>query len=116
MPSATGFAALKPMKNLRSDVRILVTSFGILLAMTPDPEVDGFDGDQTQPSDVAYGAADWRDTTAPSFAFDEDGDLRRHNGERCYGDVIEFREGTADDLASDPEWANSGLLWSANAA
>lgn len=26
---------------------------------------------------------------ATSFAYDNDGDLRHHNGQRCYGDAIE---------------------------
>lgn len=36
-----------------------------------------------------YGAEDWRDASSPSYAYDQDGDLRRHNGQRCYGDALE---------------------------
>lgn len=38
-----------------------------------------------------YTAEDWRATCAPSFQIDEDGDLRNHNGERCYGAPVAHR-------------------------
>jgi hypothetical protein len=76
------------MKKLSNNKRVLVTSFGSLLDCG---------------SDGVYGADDWRDASSPSFAFDADGDLRHHNGSRCYGAVIEFCEGAPDDLSNWPD-------------
>ena len=106
---AYGALPVESMKNLRPDARVLVTSFGALLALQPDPHQcsgedcdcreDGYEPD----TEAVYNALDWRDGCAPSFAFDQGGDLRAHDGARCYGPVIQFVEGTADDLADWPE-------------
>lgn len=46
----------------------------------------GDDGEQN-----VYTSEDWRACASPSYEIEEDGDLRRHNGERCYGHALGYR-------------------------
>lgn len=91
------------MSTLRPDARVLIATLSsapIALLAIADPDLDS--------GEAVYGAEDWRDLVSPSFDFDSDGDLRRHNGERCYGPALACREGTLDDLAAWP--CTSGIF------
>ena len=87
--------------QLRDDARVITIAplqgsdeRQILLAIE-DPETPG-----------VYGPLDWAHGCAPSFAFDVEGELRRHDGSRCYGEVIPFEESTAEALAASPYWTH----------
>lgn len=71
---------VKEVGSLREDAKVIVAVIaGEETALLVVAEED---------KQLVYGAEDWRDQTSPSFDYDEDGDLRAHNGERCYGDAI----------------------------
>ena len=87
--------------QLRSDARVISIAplqgsdeRQILLAIE-DPETPG-----------VYGPLDWAHECGPSFAFDEAGDLRFHDGSRCYGAPIPFEDSTAEALAASPDWTH----------
>ena len=102
--------ALLSGRKARGDARILVTALGTLLEVVADPhQCNGPDcecDEETLPP--VYAADDWRYAGNPSFVIDSDGDLMRHNGERCYGKPIPFRIGTAADLLDWPD--TSGIF------
>lgn len=77
--------------KLRSDARLIVATLNtttlILVVLCDDKGVEW-----------AYGREDWAHTTSPSFGWDDDGDLRQHDGARFYGASWAEREGTVDEL------------------
>jgi hypothetical protein len=77
--------------KLRLDARVIVATVDsgtlVLLVIHDDAGVYW-----------AYGCDDWRDCVAPSFGWDEDGDLRQHDGTDFYGAVWAEREGTTEEL------------------
>lgn len=102
--------ALLSGRKVRADARVLVTELGTFLEVQPDPhQCNGPDCEcDEEILTPVYGADDWRFAGDASFVIDGDGDLMRHNGERCYGLPIQFRVGTAEDLWNWPD--TSGCL------
>lgn len=97
--------ALLSDRKVRGDARVLVTALGTLLEVAADPhQCNGPDCEcDEEILPPVYAADDWRFAGSPSFVIDSDGDLMRHNGQRCYGLPIPFRVGTAADLVDWPD-------------
>lgn len=86
--------------KLRSDVRLIVATLEAnLLVLVVLRDDDGVEW--------VYGREDWAHTTAPSFGWDDDGDLRQHDGARFYGPVWTEREATVDELVE--QWGDTAF-------